>query len=57
MVGDLDREKILPYKDKKKNSFANNYLFLKLQLNVNYLNLEKIFNDSFKFYKRIWSIL
>ena len=52
MVGDLYREKILPYKDKKKNSFAKNTLFFKLPFNFNYLNSEKIFNDSFKLISR-----
>ena len=48
MVGSLDREDILPYRDKKFNDYTKNTIFFKLPFNFNYLNLEKLFNDSFK---------
>ena len=43
MVGSLDRDSILPYRDKRLNDFSKNTIFLKLPFNFNYLNLEKIF--------------
>ena len=48
MVGSLDRDSILPYRDKRLNDFSKNTIFFKLPFNFNYLNLEKIFNDTFK---------
>lgn len=48
MVGDLDRNSILDYKEKNKDEFSKKNLFYLMPFNFNVLNLEKTFYDSFK---------
>ena len=43
MISDLDRDKILPYKNKQNKADFFEKLFFKLPFNFNYLNLDKFF--------------
>ena len=43
MISDLDRDKILPYKNKQNKADFFEKLFFRLPFNFNYLNLDKFF--------------
>lgn len=47
MVGDIDRDKLIPYKIKDNNIFRNSVYF-KMPFDFNYMNLEQVFRSSFE---------